>query len=189
MNQAFSARTFIYLAPAPIFLIVVGAFLWGLSPGRNPRELPSALTDDPVPEFPPPPLEGAGVPGLSSADLRAGEVAPSNVFASWRVSCRAEHPFPVRPAQECVVPIYRINDKDKRSDAAGRLAEPGNPDGALGADENGRISIDRGVYGAPETCVIDRNGVIRYRHVASLFPKVLEDAILPLIIWLREIRA
>jgi cytochrome c biogenesis protein CcmG/thiol:disulfide interchange protein DsbE len=174
------------LAPPLLFLIVAAAFLWGLNPERDPREVPSALINESVPEFSLPPLEGAAVPGFSSADLRTGEVALVNVFASWCIPCRAEHPFLMRLAEDGIVPIYGLNYKDKRSNAVSWLAELGNPYVAIGADENGRVAIDWGVYGVPETFVIDRVGVIRYRHVGPLFPETLEETILPLIRSLRE---
>ncbi len=95
----------------------------------------------------------------------------------------------MRLAKEFAVPIYGINYKDKPADAAGWLAEFGNPYVAIGGDEDGRVTIDWGVYGIPETFVIDRAGVIRYRHVGPLLPDVLEQEILPLIRSLREAKA
>ncbi len=185
MNPAISQR-FIYFVPPLLFAIVAAAFLWGLDPERDPREIPSALIDDPVPDFSLPPIEGTRVPGFSSADLRAGEVALLNVFASWCLPCRIEHPFLMRIAEDGIAPIYGIDYKDKQSDAVNWLAERGNPYVAIGADENGRVTIDWGTYGVPETFVIDQAGVIRYRHVGPLFPEILEETILPLIRSLRE---
>ena len=185
MNPALSKR-FIYFVPPLLISIVAGAFLWWLDPYGDPGEVPSALIDDPVPDFSLPPIEGTGVPGFSSADLRAGEVALVNVFASWCFPCRTEHPFLMRIAEDRVAAIYGINYKDKPSDVVNWLAERGNPYVAIGADESGRVTIDWGTYGVPETFVIDQAGVIRYRHVGPLFPEILEETILPLIRSLRE---
>jgi cytochrome c biogenesis protein CcmG/thiol:disulfide interchange protein DsbE len=184
-----SSRRVVYLIPVLGFLVVAAAFLWGLNPERNPREVPSVFIDRPVPDFTLPALEGTGVPGFSSADPRSGQVALVNVFASWCVPCRAEHPFLVRLAGEPAVPIYGINYKDKRTDAVAWLAELGNPYVAIGADESGRVAIDRGIYGVPKTFVIDPTGVIRYRQVGPLFPQLLEEDILPLIRSLRGEKA
>ncbi len=185
MNPAISKR-FNYFVLSLLFAIVAGTFLWGLDPDRDPREVPSTLIDDPVPNFSLPPLEGTGVPGFSSADLRAGEVSLVNVFASWCFPCRIEHPFLMRIAEDGIAPIYGINYKDSQSKAASWLAEWGNPYVAIGADEKGRITIDWGAYGVPETYVVDQAGVIRYRHVGPLFPEILEGTIVPLIRSLRE---
>ncbi len=180
------SRRLLYLLPVVGFAFIAVAFLWGLDPERDPREIPSALIDKPVPEFVLPALEGADVPGFSSGDLRSGEVALVNVFASWCVPCRAEHPFLMRLAEDRVVPIYGINYKDNPADALGWLAELGNPYVAIGTDEIGRVAIDWGVYGVPETFVIDGAGMIRYRHVGPLLSKTLERDILPLIKSLRQ---
>lgn len=175
------ARSLIFLLPVLGFLAAAAAFLWGLNPQRNPSEVPSALIDDPIPEFVLPPLEGVGVPGFSSTELRTGQVALVNVFASWCVPCRAEHPSLMRLAEHGIAPIYGINYKDNKDDAVGWLAELGNPYVAIGADKNGRVAIDWGIYGVPETFVIDRGGVIRYRHVGPVLPAVFEEDILPLV--------
>ncbi len=187
MHPAMSKR-FIYIFSALPIAIVAAVFLWGLDPKIDPRQAPSALIDDPVPEFSLPPLAGAGVPGFSSADLRAGDVTLVNVFASWCLPCRAEHPFLMRLAEDGVARIYGINYKDERSDAVDWLAEQGNPYVAIGADESGRVTSDWGTQGFPETFVVDQAGVIRYRHAGPLFPKLLEKTILPLIGLLREKR-
>lgn len=182
------SRRLIYLTPVLGFLVIAGAILWGLKSELDPRVIPPVLIADPVPEFVLPALQGAGVPGFSSADLSSGEVALVNVFASWCFPCRAEHPFLIRLAREWAVPIYGINYQDKRADAVRWLVELGNPYAAIGADENGRVSANWGVSGLPETFIIDGAGVIRYRHLGPLFPEVLQRDILPLIRSLREAR-
>ncbi len=184
-----SSRKLIYLIPVLGFLVVAGAFLWGLDPDRDPRVLPSVLIEKPVPEFTLVALEGSGVSGFSDAELPSGQVVLVNVFASWCVPCRVEHPFLMRLSEDRVVPIYGINYKDKQADAVAWLAELGNPYAAIGADEHGRVAIDWGIYGVPETFVIDQRGVIRYRHVGPLSLDIVEKELLPLIRSLREAKA
>ncbi len=185
MNPARSKRIF-YLIPPLLLAIAAAAFLWRLDYEKGPGGAPSALIDDPVPSFSLPSIEGTGVPGFSSVDLRAGEVVLVNVFASWCYPCRIEHPFLMRIAEERVAAIYGINYKDKRSNVVKWLTERGSPYAAIGADESGRVTTDWGTHGVPQTFVIDRAGSIRYRHVGPLSPEILEETIFPLIRSLRE---
>ncbi len=140
--------------------------------------LPSPLIDQPAPEFALPPLE-SGQPGFSSADLK-GHVSLVNTFASWCAPCRAEHPVLNALAQTKRVPIYGINYKDKADNARAWIAELGNPYARIGADD-GRVGIDWGVYGVPETFLVDRQGRIRYKHVGPLTQADVEHTILPLV--------
>lgn len=165
------------LVPLAVFL-VAGVFL-AIGLTLNPREVPSPLINKPVPEFALPPVQGRTL-GLSSADLN-GEVSLVNVFASWCVACRAEHPLLMELKQKGAVPIHGLNYKDKPDDAEKWLAELGDPYLRTGADINGRVGIDWGVYGVPETFVIDRQGRIAYKQIGPLSPAVLEKTILPLI--------
>ncbi len=183
---AMPSKILIYLVPVLALLIVASGLLWELDPERDPSETPSALIADPIPDFALPPLEGSDIPGFASADLRTGEVVLVNVFASWCYPCRVEHPFLMHLSGEQSTPIYGVNYKDKPSDALNWLADQGDPYLAVGADESGRVSIDWGISGVPETLVIDRGGAIRYRHVGPLSSSVLEEKILPLIRSLRE---
>ncbi len=169
------------LLPLAVFL-VVGIFL-AIGLTRNPREVPSPLIGKPVPEFSLPPVKGRTL-GLSSADLK-GEVSLVNVFASWCVACRAEHPLFMELKEKGVVPIHGLNYKDRPADAEQWLNELGDPYTRTGADINGRVAIDWGVYGVPETFVIDRNGRIAHKVIGPLNPQLLQDKILPLI---RELR-
>lgn len=169
------------LVPLAAFL-VLGVFL-GIGLTLNPREVPSPLIGKPVPEFSLPPVKGRTL-GLASTDLK-GEVSLVNVFASWCVACRAEHPLLMELKQKGVVPIHGLNYKDKPEDAEKWLAELGDPYTRTGADINGRVGIDWGVYGVPETFVIDREGRIVYKQIGPVNRDVLEKTILPLIRKLR----
>lgn len=185
MNPPKLKRLF-YIAPPLLVAIAALAFLLGPNPERDRRAILAALIADPMPDFSLPPLEGSGVAGFSSADLQAGEVALVNVFASWCFPCRTEHEFLVQLAADRVAAIYGINYRDEPADAVNWLADLGNPYVAIGADKSGRVAIDWGTEGFPETFVIDQAGIIRYRHTGPLSPKILEETILPLIRLLRE---
>ncbi len=180
---AWAARL-IYLLPVLVFGIVAGYFLWGLDPERDPSEVPTVLIDKPVPEFDLPPVQGRPL-GLSSASLK-GEVSLVNVFASWCTACRYEHPLLMRLKAEGVVPIHGLNYKDRPEDAAEWLDTLGDPYTRTGVDRSGRIGIEWGVYGVPETFVISREGRILHKHIGPVTEEDLEDIILPLIDQLRQ---
>lgn len=173
-------RRLVYLLPLVLFAVLAGYFAVGLT--LDPRKVPSALIDRPAPEFNLPPVPGLGAgpgEGLSTADLRGG-VTLVNVFASWCAPCKIEHPLLLRLSREHGIPIHGINQKDKAEDVAAWLARDGNPYARIGADRDGRASIDWGVYGVPETFVVDGDGRIRYRHVGPIMPQDL-DAILAVV--------
>ena len=171
-----------YLLPVALFVVVAIAFGWGLT--RDPSVIPSVLVGKPVPKFSLPPVQGRTL-GLSSADL-TGEVSLVNVFASWCTACRAEHPILMRLKDEGVVPVHGLNYKDRPEDAARWLDTLGDPYTRTGADRDGRVAIDWGVYGVPETFVIDRDGRIAYKHIGAITPEALRKKILPLIEALRR---
>lgn len=171
-----------YVIPVVLFLGLAFALGWGLT--RDPRELPSVLIGKPVPEFSLPPVQGRTL-GLSSADLK-GEVSLVNVFASWCTACRYEHPVFMQLKKDGVVPIHGINHRDRPQDAAKWLDDLGDPYTRTGADLNGRVSIEWGVYGVPETFVIDREGRIVFKQVGPVTPEVYRDKIGPLIEELRR---
>lgn len=163
--------------PLAVAGVLGAAFYWGL--WNTDDSLPSTLIGKPVPEFSLPPIEGLKN-GLSTADLR-GEVSLVNVWASWCVPCRVEMPLLVELAAAETVAIYGINYKDDADAALGLLAELGDPYTRIGADTNGRVSIDWGVYGLPETFVIDADGRIAYKHVGPFDRRILEEQILPVV--------
>jgi cytochrome c biogenesis protein CcmG/thiol:disulfide interchange protein DsbE len=152
--------------------------------GSDPSQLPSALIGKPVPIFDLPPVQGRTL-GLSSGDLD-GEVSLVNVFASWCVACRAEHPLFLRLARDKTVPIHGLNYKDRPGDAAHWLDSLGDPYTRTGADRDGRVAIDWGVYGVPETYVIDADRRIAHRQIGPITDQALEETVLPLIERLRR---
>ncbi len=168
----------------PLLAFVVLAISLGVGLTLKPREIPSALIGEPVPEFSLPGIPGHE-DGLSTADFGNGEVVLVNVFASWCIPCRLEHPLLNRLTEDGTVPVYGINYKDKPEDARRWLDRMGDPYVRSGADHDGRVGIDWGVYGLPETFIIDRNGRIVYKHIGPIRPEDLEQTILPLIEELR----
>ncbi|NUZ07134.1 DsbE family thiol:disulfide interchange protein [Piscinibacter koreensis] len=166
-----------FLIPLAAFVVLLGFLLVGLR--LNPREVPSPLIDKPAPAFALPRLDDT-TQTIRPADLR-GKPWILNVWASWCVACREEHPLLVDFAKRNLVPIYGLNYKDQQADALGWLARFGNPYTASLFDADGRVGIDFGVYGVPETFVIDGAGVIRLKHIGPLTPDVIETRIVPLL--------
>ena len=166
-----------YLLPLLVFVVMVGFLAVGLQ--LKPREVPSPLINKAAPAFNLP-LLAAPDKTLSAQDLR-GQVWILNVWASWCVACRVEHPLLVEFAKTTTVPIYGLNYKDKRDDAQRWLANFGDPYKQSLSDTEGLVGIDFGVYGVPETFVIDKAGVIRLKHIGPVTPEVLAGTILPLI--------
>jgi len=166
-----------YLVPMGILLVLLYFLRAGLS--LNPKEVPSPLIGKPAPAFSLPRLDQSEQ-RISRDDLR-GQVWMLNVWASWCVACRQEHPLLVQYAKQSKVPIYGLNYKDERAAGMKWLADFGNPYTASISDRDGRVGIDFGVYGVPETFVIDREGVIRYKQIGPLTPELLRDTIEPLL--------
>ncbi len=165
------------LWPLAIFAVIAVFLAIGLT--LNPREIPSPLIGKPVPEFRLEPVKGRTL-GLASNDLR-GEVSIVNVFASWCVECRAEHPLWMQIRSEGSVPLHGLNYKDRPEDAARWLDELGDPYTRTGADLDGRVGIDWGVYGVPETFVVDKHGMIRHKVIGAVTRKTLDEKVLPLV--------
>jgi cytochrome c biogenesis protein CcmG/thiol:disulfide interchange protein DsbE len=177
-----SPMRFIFLLPVIIFGALALVFLVRLY-GGDPSVVPSVLINKPAPEFALAPLEGlrtesGPIPGLTRADLVAGEgdarVSIVNVWASWCVPCRDEHPVLMELAKDDGLRVFGINYKDRPENARRFLGALGNPYEAVGVDENGRSAIDWGVYGVPETFIVDRNGVIRHKHIGPILPHQME---------------
>jgi cytochrome c biogenesis protein CcmG/thiol:disulfide interchange protein DsbE len=173
-------KTVRWSIPLAIFAVLV-AFLW-IGLGRDPREVPSPLIDKPAPSFTLPQLHD-GKP-MSTADLK-GKVWLLNVWASWCVSCRVEHPLLLQLAKANLVPVYGLDYKDKPDDGRAWLSQNGDPYTASIVDQDGRVGIDYGVYGVPETYVIDGKGLIRYKRIGPVTEQILRDKILPLVRQLR----
>ena len=170
-------RTWRYFLPLAIFVGLLWFLYAGLS--LNPREIPSALINKPTPSFELAQLHSPDKK-LGNADLK-GKVWLLNVWGSWCASCRYEHPFLNQLAKEQVVPIIGLNWKDKPEDAKAWLAKFGDPYMVSVSDLDGRTAIDFGVYGAPETFVIDATGMIRYKHTGPIDATVLREKLLPVI--------
>lgn len=166
-----------FLVPFIVFVALAVFLYLGLQ--LNPREIPSPLINKPAPAFNLPQLHD---PSKSlSVEAMRGQVWLFNVWASWCVSCRDEHPLWVAFAQSNRLPIVGLNYKDQRSDALNWLLQLGNPYVMSVMDSEGRVGIDYGVYGVPETYVIDKQGVIRMKHIGPINPAVLQEKILPLV--------
>jgi len=171
-----------YLLPLAIFIVLAGFLAVGLN--LNPREVPSPLIGKPAPAFSLPTL-AAPDRQLAAQDLH-GKVWLLNVWASWCVACRQEHPLLVALAKTGQVEMIGLNYKDKRDEALAWLARHGDPYRVSIIDAEGLVGIDYGVYGVPETFVIDQAGVIRHKHIGPVTPEALQGTILPLVEKLRQ---
>jgi cytochrome c biogenesis protein CcmG/thiol:disulfide interchange protein DsbE len=166
-----------YLMPLAIFALL--AVFLGIGLTLDPRLVPSPLVGKPVPEFRLAPVQGRAL-GLATEDLR-GEVSVVNVFASWCLACRDEHPLWMELARQRTLPIHGLNYKDAPDDAQRWLSQLGDPYSRTGADRDGRVAIDWGVYGVPETFVVDKNGVIRDKIIGAITRKSVDERLLPLV--------
>jgi cytochrome c biogenesis protein CcmG, thiol:disulfide interchange protein DsbE len=167
-----------YLLPLVVFLIIVGYFSVSLRPGHDSHELPSAMVEKPAPNFD---LAGLGDSKPLALDTLKGHPFVINFFASWCVPCRIEHPLLMRLAEQNHLPLYGIAYKDKPDDASRLLATFGDPYRRIGVDKDGRVGLDFGVYGVPETYVIDSAGRIRRRFVGPLNAGTVDNELLPLL--------
>ena len=168
------------LALLPLVALVALLAVFALNINRDPSLIQSVLIDKPAPQFSLAAVEGTGVPGFDTAALN-GEVTVVNVFASWCIPCRDEHPVLEALKSETGVRMFGMNQKDAPENAVAFLTELGNPYDAIGADANGRASIDWGVYGVPETFIVDAKGTIRFKHVGPLSMDDLAKEIIPAI--------
>lgn len=159
-------KKIILFAPIMVFAVLIGYFAVGLT--RDPAYIPSMLIDRPAPAFDLPAIQGY-TEGFSNDDLH-GRASLVNVFGSWCVSCAVEHPVLLQMEAEGVAPIYGLNWKDKPGAGAKWLIQRGDPYTLIGDDAAGRVAIDFGVTGAPETFVIDKNGRVRHKHIGPITP-------------------
>ncbi len=174
-----SRRRLYFILPLVLF-VALAIVLYVVLVDPEKKDIPSALIDKPVPTFDLPPIEGYDA-GLATANLMIGQPVLVNIFASWCGPCRIEHPLLMDLATQNTVPIFGINYKDDPDDASGWLKRYGDPYTRIGADRDGRVGIDWGVYGVPETFVVDGAGRIIYKHIGVLTRRDLEETILPLI--------
>jgi cytochrome c biogenesis protein CcmG, thiol:disulfide interchange protein DsbE len=154
------------IAPLIIFIAIAIAMWLGLD--RNPSFIPSVMINKPVPPFNLPAITEASVPGLASSDLAQGQVTLVNIWGSWCVPCREEQPILLELAKRKDVKIVGIDNKDEPANAKAFLDSMGNPFSAIGSDMNGRVTIDFGTYGVPETFLVDGKGIIRYKIIGGI---------------------
>ncbi|WP_335338181.1 DsbE family thiol:disulfide interchange protein [Devosia sp. A16] len=170
----------VLLAVLPLLLLVGLVAVFALNMDRDPSLVRSVLINKPAPSFTLPAVPGSGVEGFDTASLK-GEVTVVNVFASWCIPCREEHPLLERLRAETGVRIFGINQKDAPENAVAFLTELGNPYQRIGGDTDNRVSIDWGVYGVPETFIVNAAGVITFKHVGPISPESLEKEVIPAI--------
>jgi DsbE subfamily thiol:disulfide oxidoreductase len=175
-----SANRLMHFLPVAIFLLLVAALAWRLEligQGKAPNVVPSVMVGRPVPVFSLPPLQ-KGKPNLTSTDLK-GKVTLVSMFASWCEQCMIEHPL-LDEVKKAGIALVGIDYKDRVESARTWLAKLGNPYDAIGVDADGRAAIDFGVYGVPESYLIDKQGIIRFKQTGPLKPDILQNTILPL---------
>lgn len=164
----------------PLIIVSLLAVVLFVGLGLDPKIVPSALIDKPVPQFDLPPLPGKA-PGLIAADLEKGGISVVNVWASWCGPCRIEHPQLMEISKIEGVRMIGLNYKDDPAKALAFLQQLGDPFDAVGADRTGRVAFEWGVYGVPETFLIDGKGRIVMKHVGPLRPEDIAEKILPAI--------
>ncbi|MDV3252316.1 DsbE family thiol:disulfide interchange protein [Devosia sp. BK] len=169
-------KKFLFAVPLLLLVGLIGVF--AMSMDRDPNLVRSVLIDKPAPQFSLAAVDGMTVPGFDTASLK-GEPTLVNVFASWCIPCRDEHPLLEALKAETGVRLFGINHSDAPENARAFLAELGNPYDAIGADRDRRVSIDWGVYGVPETFIVDRNGTIVFKHVGPLSAESIEREVMP----------
>ncbi|VAW20743.1 Cytochrome c-type biogenesis protein CcmG/DsbE, thiol:disulfide oxidoreductase [hydrothermal vent metagenome] len=170
------------LLTVPLILVIAMVALFATQIGRNTSLLPSVLINKPVPQFTLGPVAGikeaiGDIPGFSTEDLK-GDVFVVNVFASWCLACRQEHPLLMDLKSRNIARVYGINQKDAPENAISYLKELGNPYDAIGSDFNGRASIEWGVYGVPETFVVNPDGIITYKFIGAFTPQTYKTGLL-----------
>jgi cytochrome c biogenesis protein CcmG, thiol:disulfide interchange protein DsbE len=170
----------VMLVPLALFAGLAGIFLIRLESSTGPDVVPSVLIGKPAPDFSLPALDGSGVPGLARADL-AGHLTLVNIFASWCVPCRQEHPVLEKIAKDSRIRLVGIDYKDKPENVLTFLNEMGNPYAAIGVDEVGRTFIDWGAYGVPETYLVGADGIIAKKYIGPLTDDSVARDLMPAI--------
>jgi cytochrome c biogenesis protein CcmG/thiol:disulfide interchange protein DsbE len=182
-QRGLAKRWIIAAIPLAIFLALAAIFMKQLAEGGGSHDVPSVFIGRPAPQFELPPLEGlkqrdAAVPGISRQTLE-GKVTIINVWASWCVPCRTEQPVLMQLAENSNVQVLGLNYKDETANALRFLSQLGNPFAAVGVDKRGYAAIDWGVYGVPETFIVDANGIVRYKHIGPLTAQSYQEKFLP----------
>ncbi|MFC5586794.1 DsbE family thiol:disulfide interchange protein [Nitratireductor kimnyeongensis] len=177
-EQPARSRLILVLLPLLLFMALSAVFLMQLMSGKDTSLVPSALIGRTAPQTNLPPIEGMDLPGLSSEGFD-GQVTLVNVWGSWCVPCRQEHPLLMQLAMDERVSVVGLNYKDKPENARRFLVDLGNPYDAIGVDQNGRAAIDWGVYGVPETFLVGPDGTIRYKHVGPFTPESIRNDLMP----------
>lgn len=185
VKDAQGSGNLLRLLPVAVFVVVAGLFAFSLTWG-DPSKLPSTLIGKPAPQSVFPEVgevtvDGKQVPGFSTADLASGKVTVVNFWASWCASCVEEHPLLAELSNAAGVEIFGVAQKDDPADTRRFLARYGNPFARLGTDRSGRASIDWGVYGMPETFIVNGKGEIVYKQVGPISPEIMQNKILPAI--------
>lgn len=170
-----------YLLPLIIFAALCGLFFFQLLSGKDNSTVPSALIGKPVPTFELAALKGSGLPGFTNKTASEAKLTLINVWASWCIPCRAEHPFVEQLAKDERLKVFGLNYKDTDTTALGFLKELGNPYDAIGTDTSGRVGIDFGVYGVPETFVVDNKSTIVYKFIGPINQTRLDNELMPAI--------
>lgn len=169
----------LWIAAIPVIAFAGLALMFWKGLSGNPSELPSALIGKPVPEFNLSAIKDLGPPGFDTAALKQGQVTLVNVWASWCGPCRIEHPMLMELSKRSDIRLYGLNYKDEPANALAFLETLGQPYAAAGADQAGRAAVDWGVYGVPETFVIDGQGFIRYKFIGPLSPDAITNVLNP----------
>ncbi len=164
------------LLPIIFFIGIAAVLFYGLQ--HDPKLIPSVLVGKPAPAFVLPPIEDLNSPGLSQADLKKGKISLVNIWASWCIPCREEHPLLIALSSNKSIDVFGVNNKDKAADARNFLGTYGNPFAAIGSDIDGRTTIDWGAYGVPETFIVDGNGIIRFKVIGGLGASLADGSLL-----------
>ncbi|MBB4123143.1 DsbE family thiol:disulfide interchange protein [Martelella radicis] len=179
-NTSGRRRSLMAAVPLLVVAVLFAVFGWQILAGRDPQEIPSVLIGKKAPALDLPPLQGSGLPALTDAEIE-GKFTLVNVFASWCVPCRQEHPFLMELAEDPEINVVGINYKDNPDNALRFLGELGNPYAAIGVDRRGAAAIDWGVYGIPETFVVGPDGTIIFKKVGPIDSTSYAREILPVI--------